>query len=106
MQHPQKSSMSSSSIANDSALPENDARAAAISLERRAMLEAKFLRKAPASTSVSAEQSTGPKPLSFAQESLWFLDQFAPNTSLYNIPHVLRVTGDLQIVSLQKSLQW
>jgi amino acid adenylation domain-containing protein len=44
-------------------------------------------------------------PLSFAQQRLWFLDQFAPNSALYNIPFALRVVGTLHLVALQQSLQ-
>ena len=44
-------------------------------------------------------------PLSFAQQRLWFLDQFAPNSALYNIPFALRVVGTLYQVALQQSLQ-
>src|SRR4051812_32031049 len=43
-------------------------------------------------------------PLSFAQQRLWFLDQFVPGSSFYNIPLVLRLTGALKIPSLQRSL--
>ena len=44
-------------------------------------------------------------PLSFAQQRLWFLDQFDPNSALYNIPFALRVVGTLHQVALQQSLQ-
>jgi amino acid adenylation domain-containing protein/non-ribosomal peptide synthase protein (TIGR01720 family) len=44
-------------------------------------------------------------PLSFAQIRLWFLDQFEPNTSLYNIPIALRLAGTLNQAALQQSLQ-
>ncbi|MBW4594952.1 MAG: amino acid adenylation domain-containing protein [Brasilonema angustatum HA4187-MV1] len=43
-------------------------------------------------------------PLSFAQQRLWFLDQFESNTALYNIPIALRLTGTLHIASLEQSL--
>jgi amino acid adenylation domain-containing protein len=43
-------------------------------------------------------------PLSFMQESLWFMDQVAPGTSAYNLPEARRFRGRLDISSLQKSL--
>ncbi|MFN6563899.1 MAG: non-ribosomal peptide synthase/polyketide synthase [Nostoc sp. ChiSLP01] len=44
-------------------------------------------------------------PLSFAQQRLWFLDQFEPNSALYNIPFALRLAGTLNQAALQQSLQ-
>ena len=43
-------------------------------------------------------------PLSFAQQRLWFLDQLAPGTPLYNIPLPLRLSGPLDAEILQRSL--
>ncbi len=43
-------------------------------------------------------------PTSFAQERLWFLDQFEPNSSLYNITIAMRATGKLSIGALQNSI--
>jgi amino acid adenylation domain-containing protein len=43
-------------------------------------------------------------PLSFAQQRLWFLDQLEPDNPLYNVPHIVRVTGALNAAVLEKSL--
>ncbi|WP_416212277.1 non-ribosomal peptide synthase/polyketide synthase [Nostoc sp. DedSLP03] len=43
-------------------------------------------------------------PLSYAQQRLWFLDQFEPNSASYNIPFGLRLVGTLNVVALQQSL--
>src|SRR5579859_4542233 len=44
-------------------------------------------------------------PLSFAQQRLWFLDQLEPGSSLYTIPHVLRVHGPLQVGALLRAVE-
>ncbi|HEY4588251.1 MAG TPA: amino acid adenylation domain-containing protein, partial [Thermoanaerobaculia bacterium] len=46
----------------------------------------------------------GAIPLSFAQQRLWFVDQLAPASPLYNLPVVLRVEGPLQPAVLRRSL--
>jgi amino acid adenylation domain-containing protein/non-ribosomal peptide synthase protein (TIGR01720 family) len=46
----------------------------------------------------------GSLPLSFAQQRLWFLDQLEPGSPLYNIPTSYRVSGPLNIIALQESL--
>ena len=44
-------------------------------------------------------------PTSFGQQRLWFLDQFAPRTTAYNLPRALRLTGSLDRAALAKALQ-
>ncbi len=46
----------------------------------------------------------GQLSLSFAQQRLWFLDQLAPGNLFYNIPMLVRLTGDLDIQALEQSL--
>ncbi|HVG17441.1 MAG TPA: amino acid adenylation domain-containing protein, partial [Blastocatellia bacterium] len=42
-------------------------------------------------------------PLSFAQYRLWFLNELEPESSAYNMPLALRLTGDLNMSALEKS---
>ncbi|HEY9699472.1 MAG TPA: amino acid adenylation domain-containing protein [Trichocoleus sp.] len=44
-------------------------------------------------------------PASFAQQRLWFLDQLVPDTALYNVPTVFRLSGRLNIPVLEQSFQ-
>jgi amino acid adenylation domain-containing protein len=43
-------------------------------------------------------------PQSFAQQRLWFLEQFAPGTSVYNVPTALRWPGPLNVAALERAL--
>ncbi|MFW6357635.1 MAG: amino acid adenylation domain-containing protein, partial [Chroococcales cyanobacterium] len=47
----------------------------------------------------------GTIPLSFAQQRLWFLDQFTPDNPFYNMPFAVRLKGELQIEALHSALQ-
>ena len=43
-------------------------------------------------------------PLSFAQERLWYLDQFEPNNPVYNLSAAFRIAGRLNVDTLKQSL--
>ena len=42
-------------------------------------------------------------PLSFAQQRLWFLEQFEPGNYAYNMPGAMRLTGRLDAAALERS---
>lgn len=44
-------------------------------------------------------------PLSFAQQRLWFIDQFEQNDTSYNLPWGFRLAGKLDVPALHKALQ-
>ncbi len=46
----------------------------------------------------------GPTPLSFAQRRLWFIDQFQPQSALYNIPVLLRFDA-LDLGTLERTVE-
>lgn len=51
-------------------------------------------------TTVSRQE---PLPLSFSQERQWFLDQFEPGSSTYNVPALYHLTGPLDTDALVQS---
>ncbi|AKJ04229.1 non-ribosomal peptide synthase protein (TIGR01720 family)/amino acid adenylation domain-containing protein [Archangium gephyra] len=54
---------------------------------------------------VRALDTDGPPPLSFAQQRLWFLEQFQPGNTAYNIPVALRLEGPLDTAALERALE-
>ncbi|WNG46961.1 amino acid adenylation domain-containing protein [Archangium minus] len=44
-------------------------------------------------------------PLSFAQQRLWFLERLQPGAVAYNIPYAVRMTGTLDLPSLERGLE-
>src|SRR2546430_5040781 len=90
-----------------------DQRVARLSPEKRRVLE-QFLRgngkEAANSASAKVESRRIPRrtsddhlPLSFAQQRIWILDQFAPGSSHYNVDNALRIRFPLDIKALERS---
>src|SRR5262249_7496529 len=74
-----------------------------LTIENRALLEERLLRPVQPSPGASSALDA-PKPLGFAQESLWFFDRLVPNSPLYNIPQAFRLQGPLNRGALAQAL--
>ncbi|MGD0603557.1 MAG: amino acid adenylation domain-containing protein [Streptosporangiaceae bacterium] len=77
--------------------------------QRAALLRELRKRKAEAaegSTAITPLPRPGPAlfPLSFAQQRVWFLEQFEPGTAQHNMPTVLALDGELDLTALQRAL--
>ncbi|MEC4812178.1 MAG: amino acid adenylation domain-containing protein [Scytonema sp. PMC 1069.18] len=80
---------------------------ASLSPAKRALLELKLKNKiadTKTEQTIPKRDNALPIPLSFAQQRLWFLEQLEPGHSLYHIPQVLQLQGDLNVEVLQQSL--
>ena len=56
---------------------------------------------------IEVQDEGSPKVLSFAQQRLWFLNQFeGQGNATYNMPAALRLTGPLNVDALRHSLHW
>ncbi|BAZ30180.1 non-ribosomal peptide synthase [Cylindrospermum sp. NIES-4074] len=82
-------------------------RIAELSPEKRALLLQRLNQK----KSQVAEIQIAPQlpknqsiPLSFAQQRLWFLEQFDPGQATYNISSAVRLRGKLNAIALEQSL--
>jgi amino acid adenylation domain-containing protein len=76
-----------------------------LSESQRALLAARLRRGRAAAPAGILRRAPGVEiPLSFGQEQLWFIDQFAPGRSTYNIPVGLRLHGPLDRDALQRAV--
>jgi hypothetical protein len=45
-----------------------------------------------------------PRPISFTQRRLWYLEQLIPGTGVYNVPYVMRMQGALNPEALRQAI--
>jgi amino acid adenylation domain-containing protein len=75
--------------------------------KRRALLDLLLQQERserPSTTRLSRRTTTGPVPLSFSQERLWFLDHFHHGSPLYNLPSAYPLVGQLDVEAVRASL--
>jgi natural product biosynthesis luciferase-like monooxygenase protein len=54
---------------------------------------------------VPAEDLTADHPLSFGQQSIWFLHQLDPESAAYNLANAARIQSELDVQALRRSFQ-
>src|SRR5215831_19475053 len=76
-----------------------------LSARKKAILDALLKREGlfSAEDKIPKRQESGPAPLSFAQQRLWFFDQFEPASFAYNVLTAVSLRGKLDISALQKA---
>jgi len=57
----------------------------------------------PKKTAIPHADRTQTLPLSFAQQRMWFLEEFEGGSSVYNIPWAMRLRGELNVSALQQA---
>ncbi|MFC3502869.1 amino acid adenylation domain-containing protein [Micromonospora krabiensis] len=88
-----------------STTPESAAREAPLSATKQALLQ-RLLRQPTTGGAGRLERAPADAPptLSYAQERLWFMDQFAPGVAAYHVPVAVWLDGDVEPDALRDAL--
>ena len=82
-----------------------DERLAGLSPARQALLRLRLRAEAaPAAGAIPRRASAEPAPLSFAQRSLWLLDEVGDAGAAYNVVEALDLAGPLDVEALERAL--
>jgi len=76
-----------------------------LSPRKKAILDALLDKEGMASTEdkIPRRRESGPAPLSFSQQRLWFFDQFEPASFVYNVLTPVSLRGNLDVSALQEA---
>src|SRR5690348_1585365 len=76
-----------------------------LSTKKKAILDALLNKEGMASAkdTIPRRQDSGPAPLSFSQQRLWFFDQFEPASFAYNLLTPVSLQGNLNVSALQEA---
>ncbi|MER7705094.1 amino acid adenylation domain-containing protein [Kitasatospora sp. NPDC097605] len=77
---------------------------AGLTAAKRELLSRRLRSRTAPRQTIPRRAADAPVPLSYAQERLWFMEQFAPGTAAYNIPVVRRLRGPLDVPALRRAL--
>lgn len=78
-----------------------------LSPAKRELLEKRLRRETQSDvqlTLIPRRSQASPAPLSFGQQQLWFIDKLQPGNSAYNESLAIRLTGTLNTIALEQSL--
>ncbi len=83
-----------------------DERLARLNPKQRALLELRLGREPSTTSGIEpGPPGSGPFPLSFSQQRLWFVDQMSQAESLsYHVSHAVRLHGTLRVPALRQAL--
>ncbi|NJC68037.1 non-ribosomal peptide synthase/polyketide synthase, partial [Planosporangium flavigriseum] len=82
-----------------------DSRISALPAHLQELLRQRLAGQAERSDGIPRADRTGPLPLSFAQQRLWFLNEFRPGDAEYNSALGLRLVGKLDVPALAGALR-
>jgi len=79
-------------------------RLGSLSPKAKEELRERLRKRASSSTGIPRRAGSGPAPLSFSQQRMWFLDQWEPGSPTNNGARVVRLQGDLDTDALRRGL--
>ena len=74
-----------------------------ISTAKQLLLQKWMAGKGEKTQTIPTRSRSGPAPLSFAQQRLWFLDQLVPGSTAYNVAFGACISGSLDVAAAHKA---